>query len=141
LQDLQELEPIFNVFATPFAVNPSEAPRDMQVELIELQSDRELVEKYRMRKNLIDFYQGFSRNRLFWLHKNAAKVLSMFGTTYDCEQFFFSVMRPTKSKGRARLTDKRLFECLRVATSRSIVPNISRLVSLKRCQRSNARKK
>ena len=52
----------------------------------------------------------------------ARKKMSLFGSTYICEQLF-TKMKYTKSKTRSRLTDCHLENSLRVAAS-SIAPKI-----------------
>ena len=67
----------------------------------------------------------------------AAKVLSMFGTTYLCEQVF-SVMNITKTKLRSRLTHKCLNDIIKLAASQDFKPDIDALERAKRCQVSGA---
>ena len=59
----------------------------------------------------------------------AQKMISLFGSTYLCEQLFCR-MKYTKSSHRSRITDEHLENCLRMATT-NIVPNICRLVKEK----------
>jgi len=66
----------------------------------------------------------------------AARIMSMFGSTYVCEQFSSS-MKLNKSALRSRLTDEHLRVTLRLATAHDHKPNLDVLVSAKRCQLSN----
>ena len=78
------------------------------------------------------FYQGnFAK-----LVDAAARIMSMFGSTYVCEQFFLSV-KLNKSALRSRLTDEHLRATLLLATAHDIKPNLDVLVSAKRCQLSS----
>lgn len=66
-----------------------------------------------------------------------AAKMSMFGTTYLCEQVF-SVMNINKTKLRSKLTHKHLNEILKVAATQDMMPDINALVQAKRCQVSGA---
>lgn len=67
----------------------------------------------------------------------AAKILSMFGTTYLCEQVF-SVMNNNKTKQRSRLTNNHLNDIVKCAATQDLTPNIDALVKAKRSQVSGA---
>lgn len=131
--ELVDQDPMLNVFAAPFAADVTKAPADLQCELIDLQSDRVLREKYRMCEELTAFYKLLPKCRFPKLRLLAARVICMFGTTYNCEQFF-SQMKITKSKIRALMTDQNLQANMRVMPAHNLVPNIDKLVSAKRTQ-------
>jgi len=80
------LETDFQVFCSPFTVNPSDLPVDLQLEIINLQCDSDLKTKFAL-ASLDTFYQHLIRGypKVTAL---AAKVLCMFGTAYLCEQGF-----------------------------------------------------
>ena len=86
LQVFSELEKEFAVFRSPFTVKPSDMPADIQLEIIDLQCDTNMKEKFAS-VGLGTFYQyllpGYPK-----LTSLAAKFLSMFGTTYLCKQVF-----------------------------------------------------
>ena len=67
----------------------------------------------------------------------AAKVLSMFGTTYLCEQVL-SILNNDKTKQRSRLSNKHLNGILKCAAPQDLTPDIDALVKAKRCQVSGA---
>uniref|UniRef100_A0A3B1JNM5 HAT C-terminal dimerisation domain-containing protein n=1 Tax=Astyanax mexicanus TaxID=7994 RepID=A0A3B1JNM5_ASTMX len=69
------------------------------------------------------------------LFANAQKWISMFGSTYICEQMF-SLMKLNKSPLRTRLTDENLQAVFRHATT-SLEPDINQLVSERRCNISH----
>lgn len=136
-RELEPLDSVFQVFATPFSVDPSTAPAHLQMELIDLQSDRYLKERYRLSQSssegLVFFYTDFPKERFPRLHLLAARILCMFGTTY-CNEQFFSKMKIVKSPGRSLITDLNLQSSLRVMCTQNLTPNIEKLVRQKRCQ-------
>lgn len=130
-----ELETEFTIFRSPFTVQASDVPVDIQLEIIDLQCDSQLKDKFAS-VGLDTFYKfllpGYPK-----LTALAAKVLCMFGTTYICEQAF-SVMNINKTKLRSRLTHKHLNDIMKLATAQDLTPNIDALVKAKRCQVSGA---
>lgn len=68
----------------------------------------------------------------------ASKILSIFGTTYLCEQAF-SVMNINKSNLHSRLTHRHLNDIMTVATTQKLVPDVDALVEEKRCQVSGSK--
>lgn len=118
-----------SVFRSPYTVNASDLPADIQLEIIDLQCDSELKGKFAS-VGLDTFYQyllpGYPK-----LTALAAKLLCMFGTTYLCEQAF-SVMSINKTKLRSRLTHKHLNDILKLATAQDWTRNIDALVKAKR---------
>ncbi len=130
--DFKTHEKDFQIFRDPFSVNVDDVPEELQMEIIELQSNQTLKNKF---DNVgIDFYKYFGSDypKIKCL---ASKIMSMFGTTYVCEQFF-SMMTINKTKLRSRLTDNHLNSTLKIATAQSFSPEIDELVKSKRCQSS-----
>lgn len=114
--DFKSQEKMLKMFATPFSFDAEQAPENMQMELIELQCDTELQEKFESH-DLLDFYSKFvSEARFPAVRKNALYVASLFGSTYICEQLF-SIMKLVKSKARNKITDEHLENSLRISTS------------------------
>ena len=111
LQIFSELEKEFKVFSSPFPVNPSDLPVNIQLEIIDLQCDSDSKNKF-AENDLNKFYQyllpGYPNLTAF-----AAKLFSMFGTTYLCEQVF-SVMSINKTNLRSRLTHTNLNHILKL---------------------------
>uniref|UniRef100_A0AAV2JHR5 Uncharacterized protein n=1 Tax=Knipowitschia caucasica TaxID=637954 RepID=A0AAV2JHR5_KNICA len=93
----------FAIFASPFTTDVCPAPQHPQMELIELQRDSGLREKFQDAA-VQDFYHLLPSGLMPQLQLHAARVLSMFGRTYFCEQLF-SIMNLNKNKHRSRLTD------------------------------------
>lgn len=121
----------FELFANPFAVNVDIAPDNIQMELIELQCNSALKAKFDS-AGVPEFYT-FLPATMPQLRIKIARVLSMFGSTYLCEQLF-SLMKINKSKHRSRLTNEHLQSTLRIASAQDISPDIDELTLCKRCQ-------
>ena len=86
--DVKNIQKELDVFATPFNVQPSDVPDNLQMEIIDLQNNNELKAKYH-NLSLLDFYKLYVRAEDFpILRRHALKFASLFGTTYRCEQFF-----------------------------------------------------
>ena len=62
------------------------------------------------------------------LRSQDAQTLSMFGSTYLCEQLF-SLMKINKTSHKTRLTDERLHSILRISSAQSLTPDIDELVT------------
>uniref|UniRef100_A0A672N6G3 Uncharacterized protein n=1 Tax=Sinocyclocheilus grahami TaxID=75366 RepID=A0A672N6G3_SINGR len=96
---------------------------DLQMELIELQCDSELQHKFRSLP-LTDFYKCVPANRYPKMCKQAQVMLSLFGSTYLCEQTF-SLMNLNKCKLRSKLTDSHLHNILTLSVSQ-LQPNLEK---------------
>ncbi|XP_023812089.1 general transcription factor II-I repeat domain-containing protein 2B-like [Oryzias latipes] len=124
-QDFKTLESEMHVVSSPFNCIVDDAPSEVQMELIELQSDMLLAERFRS-VSLLDFYSSLKKENFPHLRRHAQKILVLFGSTYHCEQAF-SVMKFNKSKHRSSVTDDHLSAVLRIATS-DIQPDFCALV-------------
>lgn len=102
------------------------APPNLQMESIELQCNDTLRGKYE-RAGAAEFAR-FIPDTMPQLRIQAAQTLSMFGSTYLCEQLF-SLMK-LKTSHRSRLTDKHLDSILRTSSAQSPTPNIDELLSV-----------
>ena len=136
-QDFQALEKQFVLFATPLVVDVETVREDLQMELMELQCDTLLRQKY-AEVGIPEFYKFLPFDKFPKLCAFALRILAMFGSTYVCEQFF-STMKVNKSAIRSRLTDEHLQSVLRLATIKdaSLKPDIDSLVNSKRIQKSS----
>ena len=130
-----ELDKEFKIFTSPFTVEPLDVPIDLQLEIIDLQCNSSLKEKF-FSNDLKKFYQYLSPNYPK-LTSFAAKILSMFGTTYLCEQLF-SIMSLKKNKIRSRLTNQHLNNILKVVSTQNLTPDVEEIIKNKRSQISGA---
>lgn len=123
--EFRNLEEQFNLLTCPFNANPETVTDELQLELIDLQSDNTLKELFQ-NSTLTEFYSALNISKFGRLKNFAAKFLSFFGSTYICEQTF-SCMNINKSKTRSQLTDVNLQSVLRITTSK-LNPEYGKLV-------------
>ena len=126
-QDLKNLEPQFNILSSPFTTEVDSALENLQLELLDLQASNDLKEKFKS-VSLPDFYKSLSDDLFPNLKNFAAKFLTLFGSTYMCEQAFSSL---NKSKNRSLLTDISLHDVMRISTCQ-LAPNFKKIV--KNCE-------
>ncbi|XP_043437632.1 general transcription factor II-I repeat domain-containing protein 2-like isoform X1 [Prionailurus bengalensis] len=135
--DFKHYENELILFSSPFSINIDSVNEELQMEVIELQCNTVLKTKYDD-IGIPEFYKYLSKSYPKY-RKHCAKILSMFGSTYVCEQLF-SVMKLSKTKFRSQLKDTGLHSVLHIAT-RNIRPDIDILVQKKRCQVSGSKSK
>lgn len=128
-QDFKNLEPQFNILSSPFSKEVDSAPEDLQLELLDLQASNDLKETFKS-VSLPDFYKSLSDDLYSNLKNFAAMFLSLFGSTYICEQAFSS-LKMNKSKNRSLLTDSNLHDVMRISTSK-FTPSFKQIV--KNCE-------
>lgn len=116
------------LFSQPFTICPDSVPSNIQMELIEFQCDTELKNKF-MSLSVKDFYTQVPLQRYPHIRKHAQMMLSLFGSTYICEQTF-SIMNLNKSRLRGTLTDSHLDDILTLSVTQ-LKPNIDRLLMSK----------
>ena len=105
--DLKKHSQAIEVFASPFSVDVTAIPEDMQMEIIELQCNDELKKKFDD-SSVYQFYKKHVSVTVYpKLSAHARKMMAVFGSTYVCEQLF-SKMNLVKNKYRSSLTDEHL---------------------------------
>ena len=108
---------------------------DIQLEFIHLRCNSTMRNEFGS-VSLDTFYQclvpGFPK-----LTAIAAKVLTMFGARYLCEQLF-SVVNNTKTNQRSRLTNEHLNVFVKCAATQDLTPDTDALAKAKRFQVSGA---
>ena len=114
--DFHDLKNEIRLFENPFTVDVSSAPTDLQLELIDLECQTSLHDKFRGMRT-INYYAALPAESFPNLRKQALKMITMFTSTYVCEQTF-SVMKRAKPVLRNRLTDDHLDSVLRLSVSR-----------------------
>jgi len=95
--DFKANEKLFNLFSIPFSLSVEDVPENMQMEIVDLQNNTILKEKYN-NVELSIFYSKYIDTETYPnLRNNALRMMSLFGSTYTCEHIF-SRMKIVKSK-------------------------------------------
>ena len=124
---------MYNLFTEPFTVDINSLETAFQLEVIDLQSSFTLRTIHNESNDLKAFYKCLDKSNYPEIVENALKLVSVFGSSYICEQAF-SIMNLNKSKLRSGLTDEHLHAIIRVANSGT---NMEQLVSKKSCNISH----
>lgn len=127
-QDFSVIEKDMKLFITPFSVDVTDVDERMQMEVIEIQCDESLKSRHQLLPQP-EFYRSLDETRFPLMKRHAARMISLFGSTYICEQTF-SLMTLNKSRLRTRLTDRHLCDVLRIATSR-LTPDLPAILQSK----------
>jgi hypothetical protein len=102
------------LFQNPLAIDINEVPAQVQMEMIELQSNDSLKDAFFRRKSTAILcrtpYFKFPHHQDF-----RKKMITSFVSTYICEQAF-SVMNYRKNKYCSRLTNELLHAMLRISS-------------------------
>ena len=130
----QEDNLLFKLVEDPFSMNPEEVPIQLQMEVIDLQTSSVYKIKHR-ESSLLNFYRSLNSDRYKNLIGLAKKTLSIFGSTYICEQTF-SLMNMNKNKQHSSLSNESLEDILKISTSH-MHPDYDKLVAGKRCNVSH----
>ena len=113
--DIKKLEVDLRILQSPFTVDINVVPQEIQMEIIELQCDDLLKEKFTSAENLLSFVaKELNKEKYHLLARYCRKLISIFGSTYRCEQFF-SQMKIARNTHRTRLTDADLLNTLCIA--------------------------
>ena len=125
-KDFKMIEKNIQIFSTPFTVNCEEIAPDFQLEIIELQCNETLKQLFN-NSSKVDFYKSLPKSDFPNLIKHAQKMMSMFGSSYLCEQVF-STMKLRKNRLRNKMTDEHL-ECVLRISSSNIEPNFDEIIN------------
>ena len=121
----------FELLSNTFAVDVESTPNQPQMDLIELQYCDMLKSKHDS-VGTAQFLH-FIHDTMPQLRTQSAQMLSMFSSTYLCEQLF-SFMKMNKISHRSHLTDEHLHSILKISSARSLTPDTDGLASKKKCQ-------
>ncbi|XP_003416597.1 general transcription factor II-I repeat domain-containing protein 2-like isoform X2 [Loxodonta africana] len=114
LSDFKLYESELTLFSSPFSVKIDSVHEELQMEIIDLQCNKILKTKYD-KFGIPEFYKYLWSS--YPKYKNhCAKILSMFGSTYICEQLF-SIMKLSKTKYHSHLKDSQWDSVLHISTS------------------------
>ena len=62
------------------------APMDLQMELVEIKNDKQLIQKFKDKENLLETWK--SAIKYLMLRELARETLALFGGTHVCESAF-----------------------------------------------------
>ncbi|KAJ3612449.1 hypothetical protein NHX12_020724, partial [Muraenolepis orangiensis] len=79
--DFEKIDKSLQLVSCPLSQDPESAPQELQLELIDLQSDSVSKEKFKSLK-LNDFYASLNETAFPNLRRTAQKMLVLFGSTY-----------------------------------------------------------
>ncbi|XP_049760730.1 general transcription factor II-I repeat domain-containing protein 2 isoform X2 [Elephas maximus indicus] len=114
LSDFKLYESELTLFSSPFSVKIDSVHEELQMEIIDLQCNKILKTKYD-KFGIPEFYKYLWSSYPKYKH-HCAKILSMFGSTYICEQLF-SIMKLSKTKYHSQLKDSQWDSVLHISTS------------------------
>ena len=98
--DFASYERQFVLFPGPFSFDVVEAEENLQMELLEIQSDSSLGSKY-LEVGISDFF-SYLPERFRNFRKFTTRIMAMFSSTYLCEQLF-SLMKSTKNISKNKI--------------------------------------
>ncbi|XP_069615958.1 general transcription factor II-I repeat domain-containing protein 2B-like [Ranitomeya imitator] len=80
-EDFKAVESEMHMISSPFTVCVDTAPSDIQLELIDLQSDNLLAEVFKS-ASLLEFYSSLKEENFPHITRHAQRMLVLFGSTY-----------------------------------------------------------
>ena len=123
--DLDSKAEEVRLFQNPFEADVASCSDELQLEVIDLQANDLLRDKFK--EGLLSFYQFLPKEDFPNVKAFASRYLSIFGTTYLCEQTF-SRMKYVKNNLRTNLSDDNLRSLLMLGTS-NLKPEISNILA------------
>lgn len=127
-QSFSTIENDIKLFTTPFMINAEEVEESLQLELTEMQCDDSLKNQHQL-LSLPDVYQSLEEAKFPLMRRHAKRMMSLFGSTYICEQTF-SLMRPNKSRLRTKVTNDHPCDVLRISTTK-LTPDLPAILQAK----------
>ena len=106
------------LFVHPFNLAVEDSPDDCKMELIELQADMDTKREYSENRQ-VEFHKLHVCGMFSNLSRHARKIISLFGSSYCCEQFL-QKMKLTKTRCGSQLTDEHF--------SYGWLPHLSKLI-------------
>ena len=101
------------------------------MEVIKIKCDSDCKAKFN--EACVPRFYKYLPVRLETTRKFAYEIISMFGSTYCCEQLF-TIMKGNKSPLRSRITDIHLGSVLKITTTNNISPEIDNIVDKLICR-------
>ena len=86
-QDFQKLKPEINLLSRLFSADIDSSPEDVQLQLIDMQSNNTLQQKFNCFP-LQNYYQSLCAENCPSIRKHAAKMMSIFGITMFVSRVF-----------------------------------------------------
>lgn len=133
--DFKKISHKLEIFENPFAVDIDNVPSNLQMNVIDLQSNNILKMMFNEKTNLVDFYGSLPSENYKELKNFAQQIITMFGSTYICEQTF-SILNYRKNKYCSRLSNLHLDAILRISTSK-MQADIKKLTNQMQPQKSH----
>ncbi|XP_076036471.1 uncharacterized protein LOC143022234 isoform X2 [Oratosquilla oratoria] len=127
IDSFENLEKLSSIFLNPFTEDPYEARKDLQLELIELQCDLSLKNKF----SSVDsgtFYKDLE-SKYSNLKSLAAKILSMFGTM-NIHKKLFKFLNSKTSVHFFRKSEKIWKSGIKIAIAQTLSPDFDMLVQI-----------
>lgn len=109
-------------------MDAEEVDENLQLELIEIQCDDSLKNLHQQ-LSLPEFYRSLEKEKFPLMRRHAKRMISLFGSTYICEQTF-SLVTLNKSRMRTKMTDSHLHDVLRVSTTK-FTPDLTAILRSK----------
>ena len=107
--DFEKIDKTLQLVSCPLPQDPETAPQELQLELIDLQPDSILKERFNSVQR-DDFYASLSEATVFKHSEDGTEDAGVVWPTCVCEQAF-SVMNINKGRHRSQLTDEHLRIC------------------------------
>ena len=119
------IESDLNLISTACTCVVDKAPENLQLELIDLQSNKLFSNRFN-KVSILKFYASLGDKKFSNSKNFAKKYLALFGSTYACKQAL-SIMKCSKSWLRSVMTDEHLSSVLTISTS-ALTPDFDSLV-------------